>query len=139
MVQSPSHNDLRLEIMTAKKNRRPVLPEETYTVTIRRDAETGMAVFETWRMDGKQHRPDGPASIARDAFTGVMIHETWIKNGELHRENGPAHILRKGDTGRVYSTEWFKDGEQVPAPPRQRTPSRSSTRQSLPPSKEQGR
>jgi hypothetical protein len=37
-----------------------------------------------WYLDGKLHRPDGPAIQYTDGST------EWYHNGELHREDGPA-------------------------------------------------
>jgi hypothetical protein len=104
--------------------------EEVYTVKIRRDKTTGVAVSETWtRGDGTQHRVDGPSMIARDRLTGIATAEWWIRDGKVHRDDGPAVILRKPD-GRVYSSEWFRDDEKIPAP----KPSRSGQqKRKLPP------
>jgi hypothetical protein len=102
----------------AKQNKWGPISEETYTVRIRRDDETGVAVTEYWiRADtGKQHRIDGPASISRDPKTGIVTHEMWIQNGEMHRTDGPANILRKHDTGRVYCSEWMVHDKKIKPP-----------------------
>jgi hypothetical protein len=102
--------------MTRKHERRQRFPKEEYTVTIQRDAITGVAVSELWMKDGVNHRDDGPASSSRDPITRVVTNETWLRNNDLHREDGPACILRKPD-GRVYYTEWFVHGEKI-RPPR---------------------
>jgi hypothetical protein len=98
-----------------RPQRPPLLPEETYVVSIQRDAETGVVVFETWEKDGMPHREDGPASISRDRMTGVIVDEAWFRYGKFHRADGPAHIQRKPDTGRVYFSAWFNEGRRLPS------------------------
>ena len=48
---------------------------------IKRDAATGVATYELWWREDKQHREDGPAVIKRDAATGVATYEEWWLNG----------------------------------------------------------
>jgi hypothetical protein len=114
--------------MRAKKEWRPVGPEEIHTVTIRRDPVTGVVVTERWVKDGKAHCEHGPALITRDPVTGVMVHESWYTNGLHHRLDGPSCILRKPD-GRVYYTEWYRNGEKVPAPNRPRRAAKTGSEQ----------
>ena len=108
--------------MRKRLERRTNLAEEIYTVKIKRDAITGVAVTEYWYQDRFLHRDAAPACILRDAITGIAINESWWQKSKLHREDGPASILRKPD-GRVYFTEWYMHGEKIrpPRPPR-RTP-----------------
>ena len=98
---------------------------ETYTVEIRRDQATGVAVTEHWYMDGKTHRVDGPSTITRDAATGNVIREGWSIKGNLNRADGPAVIIRNPVTGAITFSNWYKDGEKIAPPTRARTPSRS--------------
>lgn len=57
----------------------------------------------SWRVNGKQHRENGPALewFAGDD-KGMM---QWWKNGKLHREDGPAIIKPHG----MY---WFVNGKR---------------------------
>ena len=96
--------------------RRALLPEETYTVSIQRDVVTGIVVFEHWGRGGLTDREDGPAVVVRDGATGVVLHESWYKKSKPHRVNGPAAIRRRLD-GRTYYTAWYRDGEKI-APPK---------------------
>jgi hypothetical protein len=91
-----------------------------------------MAVQETWSMEGKFHRVDGPAFMNRCPITGIVTHEVWFQHDEIHRESGPAVIKRKADTGRVYYTAWFQNGKNVPAAERPRRPTRKLLRLSKP-------
>jgi hypothetical protein len=96
-----------------------VTTKEIYTVRIRRDVGSGVAVLEDWSKDSEGkvlHREDGPASIERDAATGNVIREGWYNNNVLERESGPAVIRRDATTGRVTYSVWYKNGEKI-APP----------------------
>ena len=95
---------------------RPVMPTETYTVTLERDAVTGVVVHERWEKGGKTHREGAPALISRDPETGIVIDELWMRNNETHRDDGPAQILRKGDTGRIYYSAWYMAGKKIKPP-----------------------
>jgi hypothetical protein len=53
---------------------------------------------ETWCLNGKLHREDGPALIAPNG------HEEWHFDGQRHRANGPAQ-MRLGHPD-MY---WWKD------------------------------
>lgn len=101
--------------MRRKREFRPVLPDETYTVTVRRDHATGVVVHERWEQNGQEHREHGPALVWCDPVTGVAVNEKWVWRGKLHREDGPADILRNPG-GRIYYSAWYKHGEKVPAP-----------------------
>jgi hypothetical protein len=57
--------------MSKKRELRPVGEEETYTVKVRRDPETGVVVRELWTKNGQAYCEHGPASISRDPITGV--------------------------------------------------------------------
>jgi hypothetical protein len=39
---------------------------------------------QSWRLNGKFHREDGPAMVT------ALGSKKWFVNGELHREDGPA-------------------------------------------------
>lgn len=56
---------------------------------------------QSWRLDGKLHRLDGPASIHPNGF------KMWCRNGLLHRTDGPA-IEWPGGT-----VEWFLEDKQI--------------------------
>jgi hypothetical protein len=43
-----------------------------------------------WKMDGKQHRTDGPAVIGGDGT------QAWYLDGKVHRTDGPAVIHANG-------------------------------------------
>ena len=101
--------------MRWKREKRAILPFETYEVELRRDQLSGVVVFERWSQGGTVHREQAPAVIHRDVRTGTILDEKWYRNGNLHREDGPAEILRKPD-GHVYYSAWFKNGEKVPSP-----------------------
>jgi hypothetical protein len=109
----------------AKTPRRRELPEEEYTVTVRRDAETGIVVSEYWQMDGSDHREGAPSLIIRDGLTGMVLQEGWFHNGKLHRDDGPAEILRKAETGHVYYSAWYKDGVKIKPPTSAKRPTAS--------------
>jgi len=53
-----------------------------------------------WRLNGKQHREDGPASEWDNGS------KEWFLNGELHREDGPATEWASGNK------EWFLNGKR---------------------------
>ena len=46
---------------------------------------------ETWYLDGKLHREEGPAEIGYYSNHNKMV-ERWYLNGKRHREDGPAWI-----------------------------------------------
>ena len=56
---------------------------------------------ESWYLNGKRHRENGPAIIW---YNG---HKEWCIDGKLHREDGPAIECTDG---RVY---WYLNGKQV--------------------------
>jgi hypothetical protein len=103
---------------------------ENYTVEIKRDAATGVAVYEHWRLDGKSHRIDGPATITRDAATGNVTREGWLTNGHLNRADGPAVVSRNPITGAITCSYWYKDDEQIRPPSRSRASSRKDPKTS---------
>ena len=45
--------------------------------------------MESWFLNGKHHREDGPA-VERWLKNGQKFEESWWLNGKYHRENGPA-------------------------------------------------
>ena len=56
---------------------------------------------KAWWLNGKLHRPDGPAVIYP---TGTKL---WRLNGELHRPDGPAIIRQDG------TKEWYLNGIKI--------------------------
>ena len=64
-----------------------------YTVRVDGDSQS-------WYLNGKRHREDGPAIIDGGR------QEWWYINGKLHREDGPAIID-------VDKQEWYLNGEKV--------------------------
>ena len=55
---------------------------------------------ETWRLNDKLHRGDGPALIRPDGY------EAWYQYGQFHREGDrPAMTLPNGEK------RWYYDGE----------------------------
>jgi hypothetical protein len=55
---------------------------------------------QSWKVDGKFHRDEGPAIIYK---TGTMI---WYQHGRLHCETGPAWCWLNGEL------EWWLQGIQ---------------------------
>ena len=55
---------------------------------------------QTWRVDGKLHREDGPAII------WVGGTQVWYVNDQLHRIDGPALIRASG------TREWYINGQR---------------------------
>ena len=55
---------------------------------------------QSWYLNGKRHREDGPAIIYADG------EQRWYLNGELHREDGPAVIGANG-----YQA-WYLNGKR---------------------------
>jgi hypothetical protein len=91
-------------------------PDEVYTVEVYRHKGTGVAVVESWEMNGKTHRIGGPAKISRDADTGLVVTEGWFRDNQLHRDDGPATIVRDPATGKIKRSSWFMNGKKIPAP-----------------------
>jgi hypothetical protein len=64
--------------------------------------------------------------IKRDPKTDVAVLEQWFnEKGELHRVEGPAEIQRGVDDGAILARRWFENG--VALKPRQRPPSKGKT------------
>jgi len=107
--------------------------DEVYTVRIRRDAKTGVAIYETWNnTEGLHHRVDGPADIERDPVTAVITKEVWIRNGNADREDGPAIIRRNAKTGAVTYSAWYRSSEKIAPPKRAHSGSKPSRKRSRP-------
>jgi hypothetical protein len=100
--------------------------KEIYAVEILRDTQTGVAVTESWKLNGEHHRVDGPASISRDPETGNLRGESWFKTGKLHREGGPANIEYNAKNGRITYSTWLLNGEKIPRPTKPRRASKST-------------
>ena len=108
--------------------REEVYQKEVYSVEIRRDPLSGVAVSEKWCKEGKSHREDGPAQITRDASTGTVVREAWIRNNKYHRTDGPAIILRHPTTEHVYFSAWYRNDEKISPPGRPQRGMRASAR-----------
>jgi hypothetical protein len=62
-------------------------------------------------MSGLQHSASGPAQVSFDAATGRMLKETYFLDGKIHREDGPAVVkyLYDGSGGvDIESIYYFK-------------------------------
>jgi hypothetical protein len=73
------------------------LKKESYTVTVLRDATTGVVLEEDWwNAAGLLHRVGGPAATQRDAKTGIVIQEGWFRNGRCERliSNVPSPVRK---------------------------------------------
>jgi hypothetical protein len=76
-----------------------------------------------WRLNGYQHREDGPSYIGEDIETwrinGILNREggpaviwaggrqAWYVNGQVHRLDGPAYIEQDG------TQTWFIHGRNI--------------------------
>jgi len=77
---------------------------------VRAYGSTGRLREETWYVDGKDHRVDGP-SCRRWDEAGRLWMETWRVAGKDHRVDGPA--LRWWDeVGRLWVEQWCVDGKE---------------------------
>jgi hypothetical protein len=91
--------------------------EEKYSVTIRRDEESGIAVIECWEAKDR----DLIFELSRDHKSGVIRQEAWFNaKHQLHRVGAPAVINRNHVTGKLQATYWYENGEKVPRPSRSR-------------------
>lgn len=61
--------------------------------------------FKEWRLKGKLHRVDGPASLSPNGK-----YEIWALNGKYHREYYPAISTSDNPPG-YWQKEWWLDGE----------------------------
>jgi len=50
-------------------------------------------VFESYYVNNKLHREDGPAVI-NYSINGGLYYEMYCIDGNIHREDGPAHISK---------------------------------------------
>jgi hypothetical protein len=71
----------------------------------------GSVESESWYLDDKRHREDGPARIWYRS-DGSVEWEAWWLNDNLHREDGPAYIQYRPD-GSVQKKEWWLEDEKV--------------------------
>jgi hypothetical protein len=55
---------------------------------------------QTWLMNGRLHRTDGPAVIGADGY------QEWYHHGQRHRTDGPALIYPNG------TQEWYHHGQR---------------------------
>jgi hypothetical protein len=58
------------------------------------ELDSGIVVEETYRLNGRLHRPcnEGPAVIERSTENGGISRELYYRHGRRHRLNGPARI-----------------------------------------------
>jgi hypothetical protein len=66
----------------------------------------GETTHETWTLDDKYHRTDGPAVII--TRPGGRVQRTWKIHGTTHRDGAPADTLTKD--GVLIYEEWVTDG-----------------------------
>ncbi|MEO1512898.1 MAG: hypothetical protein AAFU70_12570 [Planctomycetota bacterium] len=85
----------------------------TLSVTLTWSDDGQVILTEAWELEGRLHRPGGPALIERSGLTGHLISETWYERGKEHREDGPAVIEYAADDGRsVVLKAWKWKGER---------------------------
>lgn len=118
---------------------------ETYSVEVLRDSETGEKVRERWTLDGKLHRTDGPAlqgwdngkltaqewwlkdkpsrlggkpaCLEIDPDSDVVVSEKYFVDGKPHKLGGPALIERDALTGQVTMAHYYRDGQKLHSAP----------------------
>ena len=73
--------------------------------------DNGKVSEESWSVDGKLHREDGPALIEYYE-NGTIEKEEWYINGECHRLDGPA-VVNYDEDGCVDTEEFYFDGTEV--------------------------
>ena len=66
---------------------------------------------ETWHLDGKLHREDGPSAIFYNQ-DGSVGAEHWHIGGKLHREDGPA-VIRYDRDKKAYYQKWFLNDDML--------------------------
>ena len=73
--------------------------------------ENGQLWIQSWHLNGRLHRKDGPA---REQFyeNGQLWNQSWHLNGQRHREDGPAKEWFNED-GRLTSQEWRLNGQPL--------------------------
>jgi hypothetical protein len=95
----------------------PAYISEAYSVRILRHPTTRIAIQESWEIDGRRHREDGPAEISRHPDTGIVVREWWYKGGLFHRDDGPAVVRRDAVTGRTVYSSWYQHGNKIAPKP----------------------
>ena len=78
---------------------------EKYTVERHLD-DQGRLQSETWRLNDKLHRTDGPARIYYRP-DGTVDYEQWWLHSQLHRADGPAYTIYWADGTVRYETWWM--------------------------------
>ena len=73
--------------------------------------KNGQVERESWYLNGRLHREDGPAIIWYHK-NGQIEHEHWYFNSQSHRENGPA-IIYYYKSGKIKTTEWYINGKKL--------------------------
>lgn len=61
--------------------------------------------IETWTVDGRLHRLDGPSYIERHPETNIIFTEYWCQDGKIFRNSGPS-IIRYCHTGDAWLEIW---------------------------------
>lgn len=75
-------------LLTTRLHESPFIKKITIALTSKTITANDI---QTWWINGKKHRNDGPAVIYADGG------EEWLLNGEFHRDNGPAINYVNGD------------------------------------------
>ena len=69
----------------------------------------GQVRCESWYVNGKRHRLDGPAVIQYNA-NGHEASEAWLVNGAYQRLDGPA-VIEYDDNGQIIGQEFWVRGQ----------------------------
>ena len=84
------------------QNNKPIHRIEYY------DKEKTKKHFESWKLNGKYHREDGPAFIEY-RNDGSIWSKHYCINGKFHREDGPAFI-EYNSNGNIASERYYING-----------------------------
>lgn len=86
--------------------------EETFTVSIERNAETGQMLKQVWRRNGRLGNTAGPAVTTYDPLTGNVVEERWMRNNQTSRleMDGPAVIQYDPCSTNPVKQMYFADG-----------------------------
>ena len=69
----------------------------------------GTPACESWMVDGKPHRTDGP-STQQWFPDGTIGIESWEVDGKYHRTDGPA-VRQWGNDGSLHIESWYTEGK----------------------------
>jgi len=67
---------------------------------------------ETYRLNNKCHRENGPAVIWYYENGNIKKYESYYKDGKWHRENGPA-IIQYYDNGKIEIEAYYLNGIEI--------------------------